>query len=124
MPSGLCRHSLLVCLIMPLLFAFPAYLLLGLVSALVVLETCCELPQMRRLRQRFYREDVRELDSETTNIIDQEHMSDQLPDSVDHMTDHQTVISSVSVQAASMQRKLNSAPYTPASGSSINGVLK
>lgn len=104
-------------------FAVPVYLLLGLVCVLVVLETCWELPQMRRLRRRFYEENVRELDSETTNIIDKDHLSDQLTDPSDHMTDHQPVIPSVSEQAASL-RQDKSTPYTPASGPSANGKLR
>ncbi|XP_071319794.1 potassium channel subfamily K member 1-like [Trachinotus anak] len=96
------------------------YLLLGLVCVLVVLETCCELPQMRRLRQRFYKENVRELDSETTNIIDQEQMSDQLTD----LSDGIPVISSVSEQAASLRQDSKSAPYTPASGSASKRKLR
>ncbi|XP_060951255.1 potassium channel subfamily K member 1-like [Limanda limanda] len=91
------------------------YLLLGLVCALVVLETCCELPQMRRFRQRFYQESVRELDSETTNIIDREHKIDQLRDVTDHVTDTLPVISSVSEQAASLRQVSKSAPYIPVS---------
>ncbi|XP_023262308.1 potassium channel subfamily K member 1-like [Seriola lalandi dorsalis] len=96
------------------------YLLLGLVCVLVVLETCCELPQMRRLRQRFYEENVRELDSETTNIIDREHMSDQLTD----LSDGVPVIPSVSEQAASLRQHSKSPPYTPASGSAANRKLR
>ncbi len=104
-------------------FALPAYLLLGLVCVLVVLETCCELPQMRQLRQRFYKENVKELDSETTNIIDQDHMSDQLTDPSDHVTDL-PVIPSVSEQAATLRQDSKSTPYTPASGSALNGKLR
>lgn len=104
--------------------AITVYLLLGLVCVLVVLETCCELPQMRRLRQRFYQENVRELDSETTNIIDRDHLSDETADPSDHMTDRQPpVISSVSEQAASL-REDKSTPYTPVSGSTANGKLR
>ncbi|KAM9425472.1 potassium channel subfamily K member 1-like [Pholidichthys leucotaenia] len=100
--------------------AITVYLLLGLVCVLVVLETCCELPQMRRLRQRFYKEELRELDSETTNIIDR----DQLSDSTDHAMDHPPAIPSVSEQAASMRQNTKSAPYTPASGATVNGKLR
>lgn len=113
------HHAAIVCV---RVFALPAYLLLGLVCVLVVLETCCELPQMRRLRQRFYRENVRELDSETTNIID--HTSDQLTDPSDHVTDHLPVIPSVSEQAATLRQDSKSTPYTPASGSALNGKLR
>ena len=107
-----------------ILFALPVYLLLGLVCVLVVLETCCELPQMKRLRQRFYRENVRELDSETTNIIDRDHLSDQLTDPLDQMHHHHPpVIPSVSQQAASL-RQDKSTPYTPVSGPAANGNLR
>ncbi|XP_019938783.1 potassium channel subfamily K member 1-like [Paralichthys olivaceus] len=92
------------------------YLLLGLVCALVVLETCCELPQMRRLRQKFYQESVRELDSETTNIIER----DQLSDVLDHATDSLPAISSVSEQAASLRQ--HSKSYT--TGSPDNRKLR
>ncbi|XP_045925350.1 potassium channel subfamily K member 1-like [Micropterus dolomieu] len=102
--------------------AITAYLLLGLVCVLVVLETCCELPQMRHLRQRFYKENVRELDSETTNIIDRDHLSDPLSDLSDHVTGHLPVIPSVSEQAASLQQ--DSKSYIPASGSAVNGKLR
>uniref|UniRef100_A0A8C6U5F0 Potassium channel domain-containing protein n=1 Tax=Neogobius melanostomus TaxID=47308 RepID=A0A8C6U5F0_9GOBI len=40
----------------PAVSCFLVYLLVGLICVLVMLETCCELPQMRRLRQRFYHE--------------------------------------------------------------------
>ncbi|XP_051273598.1 potassium channel subfamily K member 1 [Dicentrarchus labrax] len=102
--------------------AITVYLLLGLVCVLVVLETCCELPQMRRLRQRFYQENVRELDSETTNIIDRDHMTDQLTEPSDHVADHLPVIPSVSEQAASLRQ--DSKSYMPASGSAVNGKLR
>ncbi|KAL7372382.1 hypothetical protein ABVT39_015259 [Epinephelus coioides] len=98
-----------------LYFCFIIYLLLGLVFVLVVLETCCELPQMKRLRQRFYREKVRELDSETANIIDR----DQLSDPVDHMTAHQPVIPSVSEQAASLRQGSKSPTPYQAPGSAV-----
>ncbi|KAG7507358.1 potassium channel subfamily K member 1-like [Solea senegalensis] len=87
-----------------------AYLLTGLVCSLVVLETCCELPQMKRLRQRFYQENVRELDSETANIIDEEHRNDELSD---HTADNLSVISSVSEQAATLRQHNTTSPYTP-----------
>lgn len=106
------------------MFTLPVYLLLGLVCVLVALETCWELPQAKRLRQRFYQEQVRELDSETTNIIDREHLSDQLTGSTDYTTDHVPVIPSVSEQAASLQRNNPTVPYTPASLSAVNGKLR
>ncbi|KAG7228064.1 hypothetical protein INR49_005686 [Caranx melampygus] len=96
------------------------YLLVGLVCVLVVLETCCELPQMRRLRQRFYKEDIRELDSETTNIIDRDHNNDQLAD----FSDSVPVIPSVSEQAASLRQDSKSTPYSPAPGSAANRKLR
>ncbi|XP_008283339.1 potassium channel subfamily K member 1 [Stegastes partitus] len=95
--------------------AITAYLLLGLICILVLMETCCELPQMRRFRQRFYQERVRELDSETTNIIDRDHLSDQLSDPADDTMDHLPTIPSVSEQAASIRQNGKSPPYTPAS---------
>ncbi|XP_047465185.1 potassium channel subfamily K member 1-like [Mugil cephalus] len=104
--------------------AITIYLLLGLVCILVVLETCWELPHTRRLRQRFYQEHARELDSETTNIIDQEHTSDQLTGSTDHTVDHVPAFSSVSEQAASLQQNGQTVPYTPASGATVNGKLR
>lgn len=100
--------------------AITIYLLLGLVFVLVVLETCCELPQMKRLRQRFCKETVRELDSETTNIIDRDHMSDQLA----YTFDHTPVIPSVSEQAETLRRDSKSALHTPASGAVANGSLR
>lgn len=105
-------------------FALPVYLVLGLVFVLVVLETCCELPQMRRLRQRFYQERVRELDSETTNIIERDHMSDQQSNPSYHVTDHLPVIPSVSEQAASLQQDGKSMPYTPVSESAVDSKLR
>ncbi|XP_037547428.1 potassium channel subfamily K member 1 [Nematolebias whitei] len=95
--------------------AITVYLLLGLVFILVVMETCCELPQMRLLRQKFYQEDVRELDSETTNIIDQDHLNDQTTDIPNHMTlDQLPVISSVSEQAENLRQN----------HTSVNGNLR
>ncbi|XP_059180656.1 potassium channel subfamily K member 1-like [Centropristis striata] len=104
--------------------AITVYLLLGLVFVLVVLETCCELPQMKRLRQKFYKEKVRDLDSETANIIDRDHLSDQLSEPSDYMGDHLPVIPSVSEQAATLRKDSKSTPYTPAPGSAANGTLR
>ncbi|XP_068593038.1 potassium channel subfamily K member 1-like [Cebidichthys violaceus] len=104
--------------------AITVYLLLGLVSVLVVLETCYELPQTRRLTQRFYQKKVQELDSETTNIIDQDHLSDERSDPSDHATDHLPVIPSVLEQAASLRLDGKSTPYTPAPGSPANSKLR
>ncbi|KAM6897911.1 potassium channel subfamily K member 1-like [Xenentodon cancila] len=105
--------------------AITVYLLMGLVCVLVVMETCCELPQMRRLRQRFYQENVRDLDSETTNIIGSDHLSDQVTDSAEHITlDHPAVIPTVLQQAESLRQNGSSTPYTPASGSLVNGKLR
>ncbi|XP_069016465.1 potassium channel subfamily K member 1-like [Embiotoca jacksoni] len=103
--------------------AITVYLLLGLICILVVMETCCELPQMRTLRQRFYREDVRELDSETAYIIDRDHTSDELTEPSDHVVDPLPVIPSVSDQAASLRQNGNSAPYTLAPGSTFDRKL-
>lgn len=108
-------HVTIVCV-----FALLVYLLLGLVCVLVVLETCCELPHMRRLRQRFYQEDIRELDSETTNIIDRDHNNDQLAD----FSESVPAIPSVSEQAASLREDVKSTPYTPAPGSAANRKLR
>ncbi|XP_068162399.1 potassium channel subfamily K member 1-like [Antennarius striatus] len=105
--------------------AITAYLLLGLVCVLVVLETCCELPQIKRLRQTFYHESVRELDGETTNIIDHDYVSDNLTDATDHVTpDHPPSIPSVSQQAASLRQKSKPPPYTTASETVVNGNLR
>lgn len=86
------------------MFALPAYLLLGLVFVLVVMETCWELPQLKRVRQKFYCENVRELDSETAHIVERDHTSEQLTEPSDHVRDQLTVIPSVSEQAASLRR--------------------
>uniref|UniRef100_A0A665UK06 Potassium channel subfamily K member n=1 Tax=Echeneis naucrates TaxID=173247 RepID=A0A665UK06_ECHNA len=83
--------------------AITVYLLLGLICILVVLETCCELPQMRRLRQRFYKENIRD---------------DQLNDVSDVMIDNISAIPSVSEQAASLRQD------TPVSGSAANKKLR
>lgn len=92
------------------------YLLLGLVCVLVVLETCCELPQMKRLSLRFQQEHVRELDSETTNIIGNEQLSEPVDRFV---VQHPAVITSVLDQAASLRRD-TAVPYVPAA----NGKLR
>lgn len=115
----LMNHTLLLLVSLPslcaCLFAFPVYLLLGLVFVLVVMETCCELPQLRLLRQKFYQEDARELDSETTNIIDEDHMNNQMTDIPNHMTlDPLPVISSVSEQAENLRQN----------HTSVNGNLR
>ncbi|XP_072312736.1 potassium channel subfamily K member 1-like [Eucyclogobius newberryi] len=73
------------------------YLLVGLIFMLVMLETCCELPQMRRLRQRFYNEDVHELHPETATIIDRDQLSEH------YTAEALPTIPSVSEQAASMK---------------------
>ncbi|KAK7918861.1 hypothetical protein WMY93_010145 [Mugilogobius chulae] len=93
------------------------YLLVGLIFVLVMLETCCELPQMRRLRQRFYNENIHELDPETANIIDRE----QLNEPTLYTADPLPTIPTVSEQAASM-RKDKVLGYTPANG--VNGKLR
>lgn len=81
------------------------YLLLGLVCVLVVMETCYELPQIKRLSQRFGHEVVWQLDSETANIIERDHLSDQFSDPSDLLTlQHAAVIPSVSEQAATLRR--------------------
>lgn len=93
------------------------YLLVGLIFVLVMLETCCELPQMRRLRQRFYHESVHELDPETATIIDR----DQLNEQPHYTADPLPTIPSVSEQAASLRRDSGLA-YTAANG--VNGKLR
>lgn len=109
----------------PSVFALSVYLLLGLVWILVVMETCCELPQMKLLRQKFYQENVRELDSETINIVDHDQLSEQMTDIPDHMTlDQLPAISSVSEQAETLRQNNTSVPYTPASGTAVNGNLR
>ncbi|XP_057681427.1 potassium channel subfamily K member 1-like [Corythoichthys intestinalis] len=86
------------------------YLLLGLVCILVLMETCVELPHMKRLRQQFYHDSLpRELEAETANIIEREHPTD--------MSEH--VIPSVSERAETSRD--SAAPYTPATV--FNGKL-
>lgn len=104
--------------------AITVYLLLGLVCVLVVLETCYELPQLKLIRRRFYKEKVRELDSETTNIISRDQSMDQMPDPADQKTNELAVISSVSQQADTLRQNGTSTPYTPASGTALNGKLR
>lgn len=88
-----------------MLCVLAVYLLLGLVCVLVVLETCHELPQMKRLSQRFGHETVRQLDCETANIIERDHLSDQFSDPSDLVTlHHAAIIPSVSEQAATLRR--------------------
>lgn len=83
----------------------PGYLLLGLVCVLVLMETCYQLPQVRRLSQRFSPQTVRQLDSETTNIIERDHLSDPAGDPADPGTPRRPpAIPSVSEQAATLQR--------------------
>ncbi|XP_077481396.1 potassium channel subfamily K member 1-like [Stigmatopora argus] len=80
------------------------YLILGLVCILVLMETCVELPQMKRLRQQFYHDNLpRELEAETANIIDQEHPTDM----------SERPIPSVSERADTSRG--GAAPYMPAS---------
>ncbi|XP_068610650.1 potassium channel subfamily K member 1-like [Brachionichthys hirsutus] len=102
--------------------AVTVYLILGLVCVLVVLETCCELSQIKRLRQSFYRESVREPDGETANIIDHDYTTDNL-------TDHATyggppTIQSVSQQAASLRQNGKPKSYATASEAVVNGGLR
>nr|XP_040032283.1 potassium channel subfamily K member 1-like [Gasterosteus aculeatus aculeatus] len=99
--------------------AITVYLLLGLICVLVVMETCYELPQTRRLSQRFYKEKVQELDSETTNIIDRDHLSD----AADRVAGHLPVIPSVSEQAASLGLDNKLTPYAPVPGSAAKSKL-
>ncbi|TWW53537.1 Potassium channel subfamily K member 1 [Takifugu flavidus] len=72
------------------------YLLLGLVCVLVVMETCYQLPQVKRLSQSFGHETVRQLDSETAIIIERDHLSDPFGDPSDLLTlQHAAAIPSV-----------------------------
>lgn len=90
------------------------YLLVGLICVLVMLETCCELPQMRRLRQRFYREHIHELDPETATIIDRDQLSERPRYTADPLP-AVPAIPSVSEQAASL-RQDGGLAYTAANG--------
>lgn len=101
--------------------AITVYLLLGLVCVLVVMETCYELPQTKRFRQRFYQESVRDLDSETTNIIDREHSTDN---SVHHEIPRPPDIPSVLEQVESMRQGGISSPYTRATGNTVNKPIR
>ncbi|CAL1599784.1 unnamed protein product [Knipowitschia caucasica] len=95
--------------------SITVYLLLGLICVLVMLETCCELPQMTRLRQRFFNENIHELDPETATIIDREQLSEPTLYTAEPLPR----IPSVSEQAASMK---NGVAYVPASNA--NGKLR
>ncbi|XP_028989324.1 potassium channel subfamily K member 1-like [Betta splendens] len=85
-------------------FTITAYLLLGLVFVLVAMDTCWELPQLKRVRRRFYCDDVRELDAETARIVGRDHASEQLTEPSDRGADQLPAIASVSEQAASLRR--------------------
>ncbi|XP_028810421.1 potassium channel subfamily K member 1a [Denticeps clupeoides] len=67
--------------------AITLYLLLGLIAMLVVLETFCELQQMKKLRKMFYLK--KEKAEDRLTIIDHEHLS----------------FSSVTDQASSLEQK-------------------
>ncbi|XP_030196046.1 potassium channel subfamily K member 1 [Gadus morhua] len=116
--------------------AITVYLLLGLVCVLVVLETCCELPQLRGIKQRFYWDGGRDPDSETTNIIDSDHLTQEAVAAGDSPGPVPASIPSVSEQAASLRRhgnnnvnvnlnrSLATTPYTPAANSdAVNGFF-
>lgn len=95
--------------------AITVYLLLGLVCMLVVVETCCELPQLRRFRRRFYRQKSRDLDAETAAIIERHCMAEEQYDADQIHQSDQFAISSVSQQAATLREEnapRSSAPYT------------
>uniref|UniRef100_A0A3B1JVS4 Potassium channel subfamily K member n=1 Tax=Astyanax mexicanus TaxID=7994 RepID=A0A3B1JVS4_ASTMX len=49
------------------------YLLLGLIAMLVVLETFCELQQLKKLRKMFYLK--KEITEDQLNIVDHDHFS-------------------------------------------------
>ena len=87
----------------------PGYLLLGLLCVLVLMETCHQLPQAQRLSHRFCQQSASELDPETTNILEQAHLSDPSshpPGDSSHllMLRHAAVIPSVSEQAAALRQ--------------------
>lgn len=100
--------------------AITVYLLLGLVCVLVVLETCCELPQLRGIKHRFYWETPRELDSETATIMDSDQLAQETEAAAATVL---RAIPSVSEQAAHLRhhgnnnKSLTTTPYTPASKS-------
>lgn len=63
--------SLLV--ILECFFAFPVYLILGLIVMLVVLETFCELQQLKQLRKMFYLK--KEKPQDCLGILEEDHLS-------------------------------------------------
>lgn len=84
--------------------SFSVYLILGLIAMLVVLETFCELQQMKKLRKMFYLKKQKTEDE--LNIVDHDHLS----------------FASVSDQAASIKEDksdpfpddmINASPTTP-----------
>lgn len=83
---------------------FPVYLLLGLLCVLVVMETCHQLPQMKRLSQSFGHEAVWQLDAETANIMERDHLSDQFSEPSDLLALQHASIPSVSEQAATLRQ--------------------
>lgn len=72
-----------------LFFSNTVYLILGLIAMLVVLETFCELQQMKKLRKMFYLRKQKTEDE--LNIVDHDHLS----------------FASVSDQAASIKEDKN-----------------
>lgn len=56
-----------------LFFSNTVYLILGLIAMLVVLETFCELQQMKKLRKMFYLRKQKTEDE--LNIVDHDHLS-------------------------------------------------
>ncbi|XP_046888017.1 potassium channel subfamily K member 1-like [Hypomesus transpacificus] len=91
--------------------AITVYLLLGLVCLLVVVETWCEVPQLKSFRKKFYR-------GKRDGQIP-EDMADMVDDTDDNeLTDHMTApplglpnFSYVSAQAASLRLE-DPAPFT------------
>lgn len=69
------------------------------------METCYELPQVKRLSQSFRHQSVRELDSETTSIVERDHLSDRAGEPAHPLTPHPSAaIPTVSQQAATLRQ--------------------
>lgn len=56
-----------------MLLSLTVYLILGLIAMLVVLETFCELQQLKKLRKMFYLRKQKTEDQ--LNIVDHDHLS-------------------------------------------------
>lgn len=104
--------------------AITVYLLLGLVCMLVVVETCCELPQLRSFRRRFYREKSRDLSAEAAAIVERHCMAEEPYDADQVHQGQQLAISSVSREAATLRQEnepQSSAPYTQGDERGLHG---